>query len=96
MKSFLISIFLFSITSVHAEYRVYEYLVRSVNQIPQDKGTYIVTSTLFPSAYLAYHGGDSIQIDLLKSWLCPGYTGGLKKICSSPYEAFTKSVEKEN
>ncbi|MFZ8934862.1 MAG: hypothetical protein ACO20H_11960 [Bacteriovoracaceae bacterium] len=81
---------------VFAEYRVYEYLVRATNEMVQDKGSYVVTSTLFPSAYLAYHGGSSIRIDLLKSWLCPGHTGDFKKVCSSPYKAMIESSEQNN
>ena len=40
-----------------AEYRVYQYYVKSKNDIPTDKQSYLVLSTLDPVAYVSYHGG---------------------------------------
>lgn len=35
----------------------------------------LVTSTLDPIAYVAYHGGDeSVEVNLLRSWQCMGNT----------------------
>ena len=72
--------------SVNAEYRVYQYIVKNkVPTGPENQASYTV-STLNPRAYLAYHGGDPlITIDLLRTWICPGYTGK-KETCKSPYK----------
>ncbi len=79
----------------YSEYRVYQYLVQPQGNLPQDNKPYVVTSSLFPSAYLAYHGGStSIRLDLLKSWHCPGYTGDFKKICPSPYKSLEIEMNK--
>jgi len=71
-----------------AEYRAYQYLVRSNDRfakatkaLPQ----YIV-STLNPEMYLRYHGGNLIKIELLRTWICPGYTGKNLQICDHPYD----------
>lgn len=46
----------------------------------------MVTSTLDPVSYTAYNGGNSmLSVDLLRTWICPGYTGGSKATCDSPY-----------
>lgn len=57
------------------EYRVYQYYVRSkvINLNPTTSS--LVTSTLDPKSYVAYHGGrDSIEVSLLRSWMCLGDT----------------------
>ena len=58
-----------------AEYRVYQYYVRTkvanINPAPAT----LVTSTLDPISYAAYNGGsNSIEINLLRSWICLGNT----------------------
>lgn len=84
-------LFILTCTNCFAEYRVYQYLVKSNSNLPQDPDPYIVTSTLFPSAYLAYHGGPTaLKIDLLKSWMCPGYTAFKAPHCPSPIEKMEK------
>lgn len=73
--------------SAIAEYRVYQYFVRSKNNFIQDNPSYIVTSSLNPVAYVAYHGGASnIEVDLVRTWMCPGNTGHRKEYCQSPYK----------
>jgi len=73
--------------SASAEYRVYQYQVK-----PRFAGEYqakphIVTSTLDPVSYLAYHGGEtSIKVDLMRSWTCEGHTGGMQDYCAGPLE----------
>ncbi len=75
-----------------AEYRVYQYAVRNktvglgeLGSGKADAVTYIVTSTLDPISYQAYHGGEStFGLDLMKSWMCPGHTGALDSYCSGP------------
>tara|TARA_R110000868_G_scaffold38661_6_gene135125 strand:- start:5499 stop:5807 length:309 start_codon:yes stop_codon:yes gene_type:complete len=74
-------------TQVQAEYRVYQYQV--VSRFPGDYQAkpHVVTSTLDPVSYLAYHGGEtSIAVDLMRSWTCVGHTGGLQDYCQSPVE----------
>jgi hypothetical protein len=57
------------------EYRVYQYYVRSKIQNITSVPSEVVTSTLNPLAYIAYHGGnESIEVNLLRSWQCMGNT----------------------
>lgn len=57
------------------EYRVYQYYVRTkVSNINPSNAT-LVTSTLDPISYAAYHGGKaSLEVNLLRSWMCMGHT----------------------
>lgn len=80
-------ILLFSFPAI-AEYRVYQYIVKnkvvSANDQPQST---VIISSLNPQSYIAYNGGSQlISVDLLRTWVCPGYTGKKKPICPSPYE----------
>ena len=72
-----------SLTSM-GEYRAYQYIVKTkvLNQTKElNSGQSIISSTLPPVAFLAYNGGaNSISIDLINSWMCPGNTSH-KKIC---------------
>jgi hypothetical protein len=64
------------------EYRVYQYYVRSKIQNLVNVKAELVTSTLTPVAYIAYHGGrESIEVNLLRSWQCMGNTSK-EQICS--------------
>ena len=64
------------------EYRVFQYYVRPKIKNITIVGSEIVTSTLDPIAYLAYHGGsESVEISLLRSWQCLGNTSKAQ-ICS--------------
>lgn len=57
------------------EYRVYQYYVRSKLQNITSVPAELVTSTLNPVAYVAYHGGtEAIEVNLLRSWQCMGNT----------------------
>jgi hypothetical protein len=72
----------------YAEFRAYQYLVRSNISdgiTTKTQASYLV-STLNPQMYQSYHGGSMIQIDLLRTWMCPGYTGSRQKICDHPYD----------
>lgn len=70
-----------------AEYRVYQYFVKSKMERFSATGNYLVTSTLDPVSYLSYHGGnEAIAIDLLRTWTCRGYTGASKEHCNPPLE----------
>jgi hypothetical protein len=81
-KTFLtISVLIFS-TQVFCEYRVYQYYVRSKLQNITSVPSEIVTSTLNPISYVAYHGGnESVEVNLLRSWQCMGNTSK-QPVCS--------------
>lgn len=75
LKQLINFVLLFFSASTFAEYRVYQYYVftkvKNLNPLPPQ----IVTSTLDPKSYVAYHGGkDSIDVNLLRSWQCFGNT----------------------
>jgi hypothetical protein len=70
--------------NTYGEYRAYQYIVK--DKITQSDAK-IITSSLNPTAYLAYNGSSSvIEVDLLRTWICPGHTGFKKDICPSPYK----------
>lgn len=71
-----------------AEYRAYQYIIKSTDQFAIANGAQaqIVTSTLNPAMYQSYHGGSLLTVSLLRTWICPGYTGGRQKICPHPYD----------
>jgi hypothetical protein len=86
-KILQVFIFFFSL-SVHAEYRVYQYIVKTDDPFAvatKAKAQYIV-STLNPQMYQSYHGGKLITIEMLRTWMCPGYTGQAKRVCGHPYD----------
>lgn len=69
----------------YAEYRVYQYYVKSRIHNPKDADAYQVISTLDPISYKAYHGGgEAIKVDMIRTWTCPGHTGNRKPICPAP------------
>ncbi|MEI8348269.1 MAG: hypothetical protein WCG27_12435 [Pseudomonadota bacterium] len=86
MKLFLVLIIcLIGAGNCWAEYRIYQYMVKSKDFAKMNPQPYIVTATLDPISYLAYHGGpDSISIDLLRTWFCPGFTDVTSLICTAP------------
>ena len=80
--------------SAQAEYRVYQYIVKN-KIVPKDSTNTgnIVLSSLNPDAYLAYNGGSSlINVDLVRTWICPGSTNGFKNFCPSPYNKLPKGI----
>ncbi len=86
MKSILTILFLLFITvNIRAEYRVYQYYVKAQNPFNIDQKAHMVTSSLDPTTYLAYHGGpETLKVDLLRSWMCLGDTSQHKDTCSPP------------
>ena len=85
LAAFLFSTF--TTICAQAEYRVYQYYVKSKNPFVQDSKAYLRTDTLDPESYVRYHGGhDSIEVELIRSWVCKGYTGNFKKTCPAPEE----------
>lgn len=87
-------IIIFASTHSLAEYRVYQYTIKNTNQNNnQSPEIKYIKSTLNPVAYKAYHGGgSSIKVDLLRTWICPGYTGSKKDLCDSPYKKLSKEA----
>lgn len=88
--------FLFSFRA-QAEYRVYQYYVTSLYKSSLGLSpvtTYLETSTLDPTSYLFYHGGEeSIRVDLLRSWICKGYTGERTPPCQSPLGVYLRPTK---
>ena len=79
---------------LNAEYRAYQYEVRPAEENRNER--YIVTSTLNPTSFPAYHGGGAaLKITLLKSWMCMGYTGGYQDFCPSPQNEFVQKQEQQ-
>lgn len=70
----------------HAEYRVYQYLVKprgAAVQVVKSEPRY-VRSTLNPVAFYAYNGGrSSVDATLMRSWMCPGSTAR-RDYCPAP------------
>lgn len=75
---FLLAI-VFSSNESKGEYRVYQYLIQNKNNLEQQP--YLDQSTLDPVSYQSYHGGSkSIEIGLLRSWICRGNTSFPKNL----------------
>lgn len=88
----LVTIFILMLTAqtASAEYRVYQYYVKSKVPTIRDIKAYIVTSTLDPVSYLAYNGGSSaIKIDQLRSWMCKGDTSK-QSVCKAPFDTLAE------
>ena len=68
-------------TQAFAEYRLYQYYISSSTK----DTTSLITSALDPLSYTAFHGGRLLQLDILRTWICPGYTGK-RPPCPSPYK----------
>lgn len=81
----LLAVFILALlysTQAYSEYRVYQYYVRPKIQNLVPVGAELVTSTLDPLSYVAYHGGkDSVEVNLLRSWQCMGNTSR-EQVCS--------------
>lgn len=78
----------FSSNESKGEYRIYQYLIQNKNSPEQPP--YIIQSTLDPISYQAYHGGlKTIEIGLLRSWICRGNTAYLKT-CDPPLNPQTQ------
>jgi hypothetical protein len=86
MKGIIVALFLLFITiNARSEYRVYQYYVKAQNPFSVDQKAHLVTSTLDPTSYLAYHGGsETLKVDMLRSWMCLGDTSQHKDLCSPP------------
>jgi hypothetical protein len=72
----------FSSFNLCAEYRVYQYFTQTKLQNLTNVPYEIVTSTLDPKSYVAYHGGpESLEVKLLRSWMCFGNTSK-QEVCT--------------
>lgn len=49
-----------------------------------------IVSSLNPQAFKSYHGGNKVSVDLLRTWMCPGYTGRGVTPCDHPYDKEVK------
>lgn len=82
MKIICTIIFSFFSCNLFAEYRVYQYYTHSKIQNLTNAPYEIVTSTLDPKSYMAYHGGkESLELNLLRSWMCVGNTSK-QEVCT--------------
>ena len=62
----------------NAEYRVYQYWVKTKSREKAE----LITTSLDPKAYLAYYGNEKeTSINLMRSWICYGDTGGHQTPC---------------
>jgi hypothetical protein len=81
-RSFLILLLAFTISPAFGEYRVYQYYIRPLVSNINPTNAQVVTSTLNPTSYAAYHGGKlSVEVNLLRSWVCMGDTSK-QSVCS--------------
>lgn len=74
--------------SASAEYRAYQYLVKTNDAyaVATKSNAQYIVSTLNPQMFKSYHGGSHVSVDLLRTWICPGYTGSRKPVCNHPYD----------
>lgn len=87
----LLLTFFLIMTNAMAEYRAYQYMVQSKYSDDNAKA-YMVTSSLDPVSYVSYHGGsDSISVNLLRTWMCPGNTGNWQT-CPAPGDEIADRV----
>lgn len=81
----LIFLILLISTQAIAEYRVYQYSIDYLDTNNQIEKNVIISTTLNKTAYKTYYGINQQNIQLLRTWICPGNTSQ-KLICLSPYE----------
>lgn len=75
-----------------ADVRVYQYVVINKVEIIENPTKQIMTSTLNPTAFISYHGGENvINVDLLRTWMCYGHTGS-KRLCPPPMSKLEPGV----
>ncbi len=94
MKKLGFLIILGTTTAALAAYRGFQYLVKNTALKAQDQNAYLAVSTLDPISYRAYKAGSiNIKVDLMRTWVCPGYTGMNQDYCASPYEKAKEQVQ---
>jgi len=78
------------VVNANAEYRAYQYLVKPTHNYLKNQNVFLITSALDPVSYVSYHGGSqTLSVELIRTWMCPGYTGQYKDLCKSPYKQIT-------
>lgn len=84
--------FTFTISIAFAEVRVFQYLVlNNVSSTPEPSNQ-LMTTTLNPTAFVAYHGGEEVvSVDLLRTWMCYGNTSG-QDLCPPPMSKLDNGV----
>lgn len=81
----IICISLFAQGVALAEYRVYQYMVTDLLKADPSR---ILTTTHNPRTVYSYQlNRQRYQASLMRTWMCPGHTGGKKELCASPYLA---------
>lgn len=88
-RFFFLSLFtLLAPLSSYAEYRAYQYMVKTFDPyaVATNANAQYIVSTLNPQMFKSYHGGNYVSVDLLRTWICPGYTGQRKQVCDHPYD----------
>jgi hypothetical protein len=90
-KLSVFTIGLLSSFSALAEYRVYQYLVKTTDPyaVATKAQARFVASTLNPKMFNAYHGGSWVTADLMRTWMCPGDTSR-EATCPHPYDQEVK------
>ncbi len=90
-KLFLFLIISCASVEAKAEYRAYQYLVKNNDPyaLATKASAQMIVSTLNPSVFQSYHGGNYIKLELLRTWMCPGYTGKGQRVCDHPYDKET-------
>lgn len=85
-RPLLTALFLLLPLPTRAEFRAYQYLVKPRTQeamVAAATARTVVTS-LNPVAYRAYHGGSSVDVTLMRTWMCAGHTGRKRVPCPAP------------
>lgn len=95
MKKILTTILLLMSSTCFSEYRVYQYSLTNKISTAKDQPNFqVVLSTLDPVSYIAYNGGSQlVEVDLLRTWICPGHTGQGKDICDNPYGKLPEGLQ---
>lgn len=92
MTKTLTTLLFLSSLPAFGEYRAYQYAVVNKVVFSGQPKTALVTTTLDPRTYIAYHGGSGlVNVDLLRTWICPGHTGK-RPVCPSPYARLSEEA----
>ena len=89
MKTALFTLLTLGVSfSSSAEYRAYQYMVKSNDAyaVATKADAQYIVSTLNPQMFKSYHGGSLVNVDLMRTWICPGYTGKHLPVCEHPYD----------
>jgi hypothetical protein len=80
------------LTTAHAEYRVYEYLVTNKNITNGGPRSSVKLSSYPITTFYSVNGGrKSIDVSLLRTWVCPGDTSQFQQYCKSPLQRISQA-----